>query len=246
MPIDYTKRPNPAAPQGAAPQPAAPPAAAAAAPPAAPAPSGPVVLTKSAPTVSLTKHSGDTLRVNLNWNARPPAQPGAGGFFKKLAAHANPDLDLDLGCLYEFTDGSKGVVQALGNTFSASTANGRTPLIRLDGDDRSGAVSGGENLYIDLTQAASIQRILVFALIYEGAANWAAAAAVATLYPASGPSITINLDDPRDGARICAIAQIVHDGDEVVVKREVNYINGGQRALDEEYGWGMRWAAGRK
>jgi tellurite resistance protein TerA len=239
MPIDYTKRPKPAA----APPPGSPPTPP---PSAAPVSSGPVVLTKSAPSVSLTKHDGGMMRINLNWNARPPAQPGAGGFFKKMAAHANPDLDLDLGCLYEFTDGSKGVVQALGNTFTASPPGARSPLIRLDGDDRSGANSGGENLFIDLTQAASIQRILVFALIYEGAANWAAAAAVATLFPASGPSITINLDDPRDGARVCAIAQLVEDGGEVIIKREVNYINGGQRALDEAYGWGMRWAAGRK
>jgi tellurite resistance protein TerA len=238
MPIDYTKRPKPAA--------AAAPTAAAPSPSAPPHSSGPVVLTKAAPTVSLTKRDGGMLRVNLNWNARPPAQPGAGGFFKKLATHANPDLDLDLGCLYEFTDGSKGVVQALGNSFTAAPKNGPSPLIRLDGDDRSGANSGGENLYIDLAQAASIERILVFALIYEGAANWAAAAGVATLYPASGPSITINLDDPREGARICAIALVIEDGGDVVIKREVNYINGGQRALDEAYGWGMRWAAGRK
>jgi tellurite resistance protein TerA len=26
----------------------------------------------------------------------------------------------------------------------------------------------------------------------------------------------------------------------------VNYINGGQRLLDEAYGWGMNWTAGRK
>ena len=107
-------------------------------------------------------------------------------------------------------------------------------------------MSGGENLLVDLTQLAAIRRILVFALIYEGAANWAAAAGVATLYPASGSSITINLDDPRDGARICAIAQLVGEAGELIVKREVNYINGGQRALDEAYGWGMRWTAGRK
>jgi tellurite resistance protein TerA len=30
------------------------------------------------------------------------------------------------------------------------------------------------------------------------------------------------------------------------VHREIKYINGGQRALDEAYGWGMRWTAGRK
>jgi tellurite resistance protein TerA len=219
MPIDYTKRPKQA--------------------PQAAQPAGPVVLTKSAPTVSLAKHTSGTLRVNLNWTARP-SEPG--GFFRKAAR----PLDLDLGCLYEFADGTKGVVQALGNSFTAGTRVSRTPVIRLDADDRSGSTAGGENLFVDLGQTAQIRRILVFALIYEGAANWASAAGVATLYPASGPTITINLDDPRDGARICAIAQLRAQGDELVVQREVNYINGGQRALDEAYGWGMRWVAGRK
>jgi tellurite resistance protein TerA len=229
MPIDYTKRPARAA--------AAPPAADASSAP--PGPSGPVVLTKAAPAVSLQKNIGGVLRVNLNWNARP-SKPR--GFFNK----AEPTLDLDLGCLYEFTDGGKGVVQALGNSFTAFTGGASTPAIRLDQDDRSGNVEGGENLFIDLAQVDRIRRVLVFALIYEGAANWAAANGVATMYPASGPSITINLDDPRDGARVCAIALLEPRGGELVVRREVNYINGAQRALDEAYGWGMRWSAGRK
>jgi tellurite resistance protein TerA len=233
MPIDYTKRPKPpAAPPPAAAVPPAPPAAAA-------PPAGPVVLTKAAPAVSLQKHSTGLLRVNLNWNARPAQSRG-------LFHKPEPGLDLDLGCLYEFADGTKGVVQALGNSFTATAGNSRTPTIRLDGDDRSGSVAGGENLLIDLTQLASLRRVLVFALIYEGAANWAAAKGVATLYPASGPSITIDLDDPRDGARVCAIAMLEAQGGELTVRREINYINGGQRALDEAYGWGMRWTAGRK
>src|SRR6478672_11614821 len=175
MPIDYTKRPEtpppsepPAPPPFAAPPPPPPPPAA----PSANAVSlNKVTLTKSAPSVSLTKHGGatGTLRVNLNWNAKPPER----GFFKKQF-----QLDLDLGCLYEFSDGTKGVVQALGNAFTATNRNGR-PLITLDGDDRSGNISAGENLSVDLTDPSQIKRILVFALIYEGAANWAAAQGVA-------------------------------------------------------------------
>jgi tellurite resistance protein TerA len=219
MPIDYTKRPQ---------QPAPPPAG-----------SGPVVLTKQAPAVSLQKSAGGLLRVNLNWNARATKPRG---FFQK----AEPSLDLDLGCLYEFSDGTKGVVQALGNAFAALDRTTRAPIVRLDGDDRSGTVAGGENLLIDLAHVERIRRILVFALIYEGAANWAAADGVATLYPVSGPSVTIRLDDPRDGARICAIAMLESRGGALHVRREINYINGGQRALDEAYGWGMRWTSGRK
>ena len=221
MGIDYTKRPT------------TPPATA-----SAPVSLSKVTLTKSAPTVSLAKHGGSRgmLQVNLNWNARPPER----GFFRKTQ-----QLDLDLGCLYEFADGTKGVVQALGNAFTARNRAGKQ-LLRLDGDDRSGSVSTGENLFVDLGDPSDIKRILVFALIYEGAANWAAANGVATLTPVGAAPIEVLLDDPRDGARICAIAQISNQGGEIVIKREVNYIDGAQRALDEAYGWGMNWTRGRK
>src|SRR5680860_692611 len=101
MGIDYTKKPNPAA--GAEGSPSK------------------VTLTKSTPTLSLTKQgsSGGQMRVNLNWTARPAgaaAPAGGGGFLSKLKSAAvgagGGAIDLDLGALYEFTDGSKGVVQA--------------------------------------------------------------------------------------------------------------------------------------
>ena len=236
MGIDYTKRPAP---------PAAPPAAPAAptAPPPAQVSLSKVTLTKSAPKVSLTKQGSASglLRVNLNWNARPPGQ-GGGGLFRKAPAA----LDLDLGCLFEFTDGSKGVVQALGNSFTAKPRDAREPVIWLDGDDRSGTNAAGENLFVNLAFANQIKRIMVFALIYEGAANWAAADGVVTLHPANGPEVEVRLDETRDGARICGVAMLESSGGDLSVRREVNYLNGGQRVLDEAYGWGMNWTAGRK
>ncbi len=229
MGIDYTKR-----------------SAAAAAPePVTPAPAvslSKVTLTKAAPKVSLTKQGSASglLRVNLNWNARPAGQTG--GLFKR----ATPALDLDLGCLYEFTDGSKGVVQALGNSFSARPKGAHENVIWLDGDDRSGSNAAGENLFVNLAYADQIKRVMVFALIYEGAANWAAAEGVVTLYPANGPEVEVRLDEARDGARICGIAMLESSGGDLSVRREVNYLNGGQRVLDQAYGWGMNWTAGRK
>jgi tellurite resistance protein TerA len=224
MAIDYTKRP-------AQPAQAAQPAVSL----------SKVTLTKAAPAVSLTKHGSASgmMRINLNWTARPP---GGGGFFKREA----PAIDLDLGCLYEFSDGKKGVVQALGNAFTASPNGVSEPVIRLDGDDRSGTNEAGENLFINLAYTASIRRVLVFALIYEGAANWAAAAGVATLFPAAGPQIEVVLDEARDGTRMCAIALLEQTGGELSVRREVNYIQGTQSALDRAYGWGMNWSPGRK
>src|SRR6266702_3017141 len=197
-----------------------------------------VTLTKATPTVSLTKQGATTgmLRVNLNWTPG-----GGGGRFRR-----SPAIDLDLGCLYEFTDGRKGVVQALGNSFSASPTGVGASVIRLDGDDRSGTNSDGENLFIDLAYTGSIRRILVFAFIYEGVPNWAAADGVVTLFPVSGPQIEVRLDDARNGARICGVAMLESNGTDLSVRREVNYVNGGQSALDRAYGWGLSWTPGRK
>jgi tellurite resistance protein TerA len=233
MPIDYTKRP------------AGPPAAAPAGPPPGgqPGPTGKVTLTKSAPSVSLTKKAaaGGVLKVNLNWTARPPGDQG-GGFFRRR----EPDVDLDLGCLFEFADGTKGVVQALGNAFRAALPGAPSPAIWLDGDDRSGAVSGGENLFVDLQYAAQIRRVLVFAYIYQGVPNWAAAQALVTLTPPDGPQIEVALDEPRNGAMTCAVAQLLPSAGDLSVHREVRYVDGAQPQLDAAYGWGIRWSAGRK
>jgi tellurite resistance protein TerA len=236
MGIDYTKRPATPAPQAQSQQSQQSQSA------GAPVSLSKVTLTKSAPAVSLTKQGSSTgmLRVNLNWNARPGG--GGSGLFKRSA----PSLDLDLGCLYEFTDGTKGVVQALGNAFAASPRGVSEPVIRLDGDDRSGTNSDGENLFINLKYANQIKRVLVFALIYQGAANWAAAAGVVNLFPAAGPQVEVRLDETRDGARICGIALLESRNGELSVRREVNYIEGSQSALDRAYGWGMNWAPGRK
>ncbi|MFL0177097.1 Tellurium resistance [Mycobacterium sp. SMC-13] len=223
MGIDYNKRPaaNPApAPAGSAASPGV--------------NLSKISLTKAAPQVNLTKpgESQGVMRVNLNWSG------GKSGFFGRKSA-----VDLDLGCLYELADGSKGVIQALGNSFGARD---RPPYIALDGDDRSGAAAGGENMHINLAQPQQFRRILIFAMIYEGAANWAAVDGVVTLYPTSGPPIEVRLDSPVNGARICAVAQVYYANGGLHVQREVNYINGSQSELDRAYSWGMRWQAGRK
>jgi tellurite resistance protein TerA len=243
MGIDYTKKPT------------------ATATPAAPVSLSKVTLIKGAPAVSLTKGGGKagTMRVNLNWTARPPdlttqQAPAQKGFLKKLQAAAEQrmtpggDIDLDLGCLYEYSDGSKGVVQALGNAFRDRHNLGPDPICWLDGDDRSGSATGGENLFIDLSRESSIKRILVFAFIYQGVPNWAGADAVVTLHPTDGPPVEILLDEADNKAPMCAIALLTDNGAGagMAVQREVQYIHGGQSHLDKAYHWGMQWAKGSK
>jgi tellurite resistance protein TerA len=205
------------------------------------------VLTKAAPTVSLTKQGSASglMRVNLNWNAQAaPAQ--GGGLLRRMMSAPSGGIDLDLGCLYEYTDGSKGVVQALGNTFRDQHGLGSEPICWLDGDDRSGTNVGGENLFVDLARTASIRRVLVFAFIYSGVPNWASADGVVTLFPATGPQIEVRLDEHDAKSVMCAIAVLENTGGELSVRREVRYVQGGHKALDDAYGWGLQWAPGRK
>ncbi|MFC3964469.1 TerD family protein [Nocardia jiangsuensis] len=200
-----------------------------------------LTLTKTERAVTLTK-SGDhqgAMRVNLNWTSGAPRKTG---FLAKLAGTGG-GIDLDLGCLYELADGSKGVIQALGNSFGRLN---EPPFIALDADDRTGAATGGENLHINLERSEAFRRILIFAMIYEGAANWAAVDGVVTMYPTSGPQIEVHLDSAVSGARICAIALLANTGQSMTVQREVEYVTGNQADLDRAYGWGLRWGAGSK
>ncbi|MGY5006925.1 TerD family protein [Streptomyces sp. 900105755] len=232
----------PVAPPAPAPVPA--PAPTPVAPPTAPVRLSKVTLTKAAPSVSLAKQGGTSgaLRVNLNWQVRKQL-PGWGG------RHGGAgDLDLDLCALYELADGRKGVVQALGNAFGSVN---RPPYIHLDGDDRTGAVSSGENLTVNLDHRQDFRRILVFVTIYQGATSFADLHATVTLQPQHGAPVDFSLDECTVPSTVCALALLTNTGGDLVVQREARYLVpergvSPQRTVDRAYGWGMNWTPGRK
>ncbi|MYS24224.1 tellurite resistance protein TerA, partial [Streptomyces sp. DvalAA-14] len=164
-----------------------------------------------------------------------------------------PDgIDLDLCALFELTDGSKGVVQALGGAFGSLD---RPPFIRLDGDDRTGGSAeggtGGENLTVNLDHLAYFRRVLVFVTIYEGARTFAGLHASVTLRPEHGADIDFALDECSVDSKVCALALLTRDGPDLVVRREARYLVprtgvSPQRTVDYAYGWGLNWTPGRK
>ncbi|WCD94931.1 TerD family protein [Streptomyces sp. HUAS 31] len=207
-----------------------------------------VTLTKAAPAVSLTKQGGTSgaMRVNLNWQVRKQFSGWASKLGRPVAMHN--DLDLDLCALYELTDGSKGVIQSLGNAYGALH---QPPYIHLDGDDRTGAVAGGENLTVNLDQQRAFRRILVFVTIYQGARSFADLHATVTLTPQHGAPIDFSLDECTVPSTVCALALITNTGDDLIVQREARYLVpergvSPQRTVDYAYGWGMNWTPGRK
>lgn len=192
---------------------------------------GAVVLEKGQ-KVSLSKGSGEIL-INLNWS-----QPEKRGFFRKSRG-----IDLDLGCLYELQDGRKGCVQALGNAFGSLSA---PPYISLDGDDRTGTSTAGENLRVNSAMIPQIRRILIYTFIYEGAANWREAQGSVTVKCPGSRDIIVKMDDYGSSLPMCGIALLENkDGKSLSMEKVIQFVKG-HRELDQAFGWGLRWVAGSK
>ena len=219
-----------------APAPAAP-----AAPAATPAPKvnlGKVTLEKKGAksTVNLTKGGGiQQIHVNLNWD-----NPNAGkrvGFLGLGGAAPSPDLDL--GCMFRMTTGEKGVIQPLGERFGSRHA---LPYIYLDKDDRTGAANDGENLYI--LRPDLIDFVMVFALVYDGAANFANVNGRLTIKDGQ-QEIFIPLNNPDNQRTFCSICTIANKGGSIEITKEERYFTDHGDA-DSVYGFGFRWVAGQK
>ncbi|MCH0542055.1 Tellurium resistance [Streptomyces sp. MUM 203J] len=216
-------------------------------------------LTRRRPTISLSKQGGavGNLRVNLSWQMRTSdiedrrRQSGRLlrhplKFFQPEPVQAHTQgvatVDLDLGCLYELADGSKGVVQALGEFYGDLNS---APYVKHSGDDRFGSGSG-ETIFVNLDHREEIRRLLFFVYIYDQTPAFDRTHAKMTLYPGHGPRIEIDLDERAPEARSCAVFLLENVKGELLVRREVKFVYGFQGELDRMYGWGMQWGRGVK
>ena len=224
------------------PAPAAPPPPPAAAPaPPPPPPAAPVSLKKISldkgnSSVSLKKQ-GSTfgeIVLNLNWTARTQKR----GFFG-----GRQQLDLDLGVIFEMQDGmGAGCIQALGRSFGSYH---QPPFIELSGDDRTGAVAAGETIRVNGQYFDYIKKIGVFALIYEGAVNWAETDGVVRLDVPGQPEIEVRMDEANSRDRLCGIALIENIGGELKMSRLMRYYQS-QKPFSEDIGVYLQWQAGSK
>ena len=161
------------------------------------------------------------MRVNLNWNAR------AAGRRRAVPASSTqhrprPRLPLRVHRRHQ------GRRAGAGQRLHAPRPRGvGEPVIRLDGDDRSGSNSGGENLFINLGHAAPDQAGPGVRADLRGRGELGRRQRRGHAVPGAGPADRGPPGRPRDGARICAHrACWTNSGGELVVRREVNYLNG--------------------
>lgn len=191
--------------------------------------------------INLSKEQKVQLKVdaNLNWNQGSAAK-SSGLFGKLFGGNSSSAPDLDLGCMYELNNGSKGVIQPLGGNFGSLT---QSPFIFLDKDDRTGAAADGENMTI--VRPDTIKRVMIFALIYEGATDFRTVEGRMHFKISNGEEIRLALDNPGANQIFCAAALIQFTDAGIVMTKEERYFNG-HRAADEHYGFGFTWTAGSK
>lgn len=232
--VDVADDPEVAPPPPPAPRPTVSPPA-----PAKPIRLEKITLEKKGSSISLEKKGQgfEELVINLNWN-----QGGSGGkgFFGRLTGGGK--IDLDLGCLFKLRDGRAGAVQALGDSFGSLQ---QPPYIQLMGDDRTGASAQGEFLHINGRQWQQLEKVVVFAFIYEGVPNWSATDAVVTIQTPGQPTLEIRLDSHQSDQRMCALVLLENQGGNIKVTKLVEYFRD-HRLLDQAYGFGLRWVAGSK
>lgn len=203
-----------------------------------------ITLDKKGDTISLEKKSATfgKIHVNLNWDQTAGAGASKKGLLGALLGGKQGGIDLDLGCMFEFKDGSKGIVQALGNNFGSLE---RAPYIFLDGDDRTGSVNQGENLYLNGKHWGDIKRVMIFAFIYEGVANWAQTNGRVSIKAPDQPEIEIRMDASGKNENFCVIAMLENQNGALNISKEVNYFSS-HKPADNHYGFGFQWKAGTK
>lgn len=219
----------------------------------APAPSAPppkvslskITLEKRGDKISLEKKSAAGLgRIvcNLNWSQGSPGQQKKGLFGGVFGGGKPQGIDLDLGCLIEMMDGRKTAVQALGDTFGSFD---HPPYVELAGDDRTGASTEGEFLYVNGNKWSELRRVCVYAFVYEGVANWAQTDGRVTITVPGHPPVEVRLDNPAAGKNMCGIAMLENDAGQLRITKLEEYV-GGHQELDRRYHWGLNWVAGSK
>ena len=177
--------------------------------------------------------------INLNWKHAASKS----GLFTLRKIDRAKSIDLDIGCLYELTNGKRGSIQALGNKFGSLTEE---PFITLDRDDRTGNAPEGENLRINLANISQIKRVLIYTFIYEGVNNWQEADGIVTIKVPGSSTIIIKLDEYDTDKIMCALVMLENINNETFSAEKLIKFFDGHISLDNAYNWGLKWVRGTK
>ena len=194
-------------------------------------------------TISLSPPAEGFMDVSIAaaWDNQMVADRTLMGRLLKRTQPAN--IDLDLGVLYELTDGRRGAIQALGDTMGHYD---EAPYLSLSGDERTGDADGDdESIRLNGRFWSKFKRLLIYVYIYEGAQDWAQVRPQIHLRVSGQKPVVVMLSSHQKGLGLCAITGIENVRNGMRVTNYTEYFPG-HAEMDRAFGFGIDWDEGMK
>ena len=184
----------------------------------------------------------ENILIGVEWDNI--AAQNAGGFFSKLLNKARgKGVDVDLGCLYELEDGSRGAIQAFGEKFGDYT---NAPYLALSDDERTGDTEGhDEYILVNGHHWGKIKRLLIYLYIYEGAPNWQALNPKVLIDVPGEDDLVVTLSEYEDHLALCAVGGLEQVRGGIKLTNYTEYFPG-HYEMDRAFGFGLEWDDGKK
>lgn len=183
----------------------------------------------------------EALTIGVAWENVKVEQAG---FFGKLVKKATQQgVDLDLGCLYELADGTRGAIQAFGEKFGSYEG---PPYMELSGDERTGDAEGhDEFITVNPARWSEIKRILVYIYIYDGAPRWSEINPQIILDVPGEDDLIVTLGAHDDALALCAVGGLENVRGGIKLTNYTEYFPG-HYEMDRAFGFGLEWGDGQK
>ena len=181
------------------------------------------------------------IRIAAAWDNQMVADQS---FIGKLLKKTRPaDVDLDLGILYEMQDGTKGAIQAFGETMGNYNT---PPYLSLSGDERSGDSQGDDEfIHLNGKEWPKFKRLLIYVYIYKGVMDWAQVKPQIHLRIPNEKQMVVTLSSHHKGLGLCAIAGIENVRNGMKITNHTEYFPG-HAEMDRAFGFGIEWTNGEK
>ncbi len=191
--------------------------------------------------ISPSKEGFESILIGVAWDNMHVAESGLlGKWFKKVR---KVGVDLDIGCLYEMQDGTRGSIQAFGEKFGSYD---QVPYMELSGDERTGDAEGhDEVIMVNGAKWSEIKRALIYIYIYKGAPSWSLIKPQIVIDVPGEDDLYVTLKEHNDALCLCAVGEIENVRNGIKLTNRTEYFPGHQE-MDRAYGFGLEWADGKK